>query len=812
MSECPFGYDQSLVPALASPPKTAGPNLSVCPFTIDELKLFHEFERYPWSTDAGFQAGLNSVAGRMASPSAPGEEGPSGTKPCLTPAQLLQLQLHYFGKLGRPIDSVQYALFREFSLPATPPDSVSQASDSGSSSRSDGDPQRTDSTSTPSAATAAEGGRREYSSAQTAAFEQFRNYNFSADAQFQSGFAQILQEFRRQNGWMDAAKMDTQTLKCQLYYYNKMVEPIDIRAYLAWRKKHLNQNKAKQGPKCPFAHTWNNANGLDITPNPSQKDAAGPVREFSLAPEDCDTPWNLAHIKLLNERLEQSLQISEAETSAVTSAIIFAKDWSSAQPPRSAATSASQSAVPPVYEDHVSQLPGATFEAVYDAYRQATRKPVAASLDGTESTADENKVSTSVAAKAFASVRPQYETLLQTLGRLFKLNEQVFSNMTQILFMDGLCHRSTSDLVTTSHFCFGSEHLALSFCPFGDSTFPWIPVSSLYILSRLHCVQPPNPLESSASTPNGIMAGRSPHNGGGGGPAVSPSPTPSSSSSPDVGMATTGMAYLFMFHSHLKLRGPELLQLRYIDCFVPVARMPELKRKLHLVAAGPPGTATNIAIRLAYESERVYPGPSKLDAWRKDIHKYLGPCQTATEVAEKLSQIDRDWARVCYQEITRQSPLLVHIICHALNMARNMTASECERLEYYIATKFSHLPDFFVYLDQKQNATKTDKMQFQHANLESVAPTEVEAFFADFVKDKSIDPLSTTHSPLTHDDTSVDSSPQQVCPFSGAVASPKSPKLGTEVLSSNQSIRRCPFASKRMPPKNQSSSIGDSLG
>ncbi|KAJ1924415.1 hypothetical protein IWQ60_005206 [Tieghemiomyces parasiticus] len=701
-------------------------SLAVCPFSVEELKRFHEFDKYPWDTDATYQRGLQEVCSGPAQPSskpasandsqATAAAAPPAGDHNLTSDQLLQLRLHYFTKLGKPIDPVKYARFRQL------------AADFGPESESSSDGRSSASTSPP-----ADGDKDNDA---LAAYRYFDNYNFASDQAFQAGLQQVLSEFRAHRpNWADAKDLDAQVLKCQLYYFSKKVRPLNIKGYLAYRKRRDDRNSA--AAKCPFAHTWNHgsATARDLDAIFDQQ-RVGITLQHLFPDYETARAWDPALIRRYIGTVPYLL--SEAIYHGARTLIIARRR---AWQPKHTAVSAKAPGPPPPREDVYFQ-PGVDLSDRQADYRRMHKSALAEDRDGPPPTA-------ATARNRFVATggREAYLATLRNFYVLVDQNIQASGHLSYISMMDGMAHRSMADFISTYRYNIGTENACLCLSPLGDNLFPWLPVSGLYLLSRLGATLGGNYLETMASPeisqprfgslsledPQDYLNGRQ----------GDPETTSNTTAPPGTASITNNsLAYFLLFYRGLKLRPPEMLQLKILDCFVPAARYDELRRKLCMVGgttdggAGDNGGASaatrDIAIRLTYESERAYPGPSRLDAWKPLIEKHLSNVQTAQQLVDAFERIPTAWAQACSQSITENSPLLIRIMMEAVNMAHTLCVEQCDQLEFYIAQQFSLTDDFYTYLNAQVEDVPVAKLKWQHTSLSEVTDEEIDDFFAGF--------------------------------------------------------------------------------
>ncbi|RUS30639.1 hypothetical protein BC938DRAFT_479131 [Jimgerdemannia flammicorona] len=78
--------------------------------------------------------------------------------------------------------------------------------------------------------------------------------------------------------------------------------------------------------------------------------------------------------------------------------------------------------------------------------------------------------------------------------------------------------------------------------------------------------------------------------------------------------------YLSLASPDLHLRGPDLLKLGMADYFVPSSKLDDVLKGV-VGNAGCPAPHTAKAVEIALSAEKVYPGPAKIDVWRREVEE-----------------------------------------------------------------------------------------------------------------------------------------------------------------------------------------------
>ncbi|KAJ1984725.1 hypothetical protein H4R34_000487 [Dimargaris verticillata] len=746
---CPMGHTA----------KPSQGHRAVCPFTMDELRLFHEFSKHDWDNDNAFQLGLAKVL--ESSSSSPTNETTRHTTAAnkspaqtLPPAQQLALQLWYYRRLGKPIDQDKYHLFQTVArqTPAVP--------------------------SLPTAAPA--------SGAKESPFVQFKQYDFASDTAFQQGLAQIMAKWQEAGKWLNSRDLDTHILKFKLYYYAKHVEPIDVKAYLQWKRQHEEVNN---GPKCPFAHMWKKEKNVTCDQSIDTVLAQlnkGPIRTLALTDNECQKPWTIPTVTHLLQSLPAPCQLpDDGGRDALAYLLTRATPIAHRHP-------ITKSQGPPSYQDEHWCLPGLAFEPLTAQCVEAEPfdQPLA------------NRVTKVDLAASLAQTHRSlvWHGLYWTRQAAHLSHQQPW-----VYLLDGGCHRSMLDLVSGQGYVAGTEHLGLTVSPFADSGLPWLPAAGLYTLAQLQKATPaPEAALDSAS-----------------GRVQSPPVRP-------IGHFP-GLAYVLLFSPSLRLRCPDLLHLGLIHNFIPSAEISEVQQKIAVVVGASSPDDMAAALHYVCESARAHPGPSRLRGRLPAIAQHLAKAHTVDELMTGLAEIPAPWANECCQVLQTHSPLLVHVLVEALNRAQALTCHQCHRLEYYIATKFTQMPDFATYLYQLRHNFQADNNAkdrkdvvwgpWQHDSCQAVTVTDVASFFAEF--DPSAEPLvaiasnstptepgsftsasetsgSDTISPPRQSDIPSKSSKALQCPYLAAQHNDQASHVETSGMAERPSPlpAQCPFAKK----------------
>ncbi|KAJ1967805.1 hypothetical protein IWQ62_001626 [Dispira parvispora] len=641
----------------------------------------------------------------------------------ISPDDLNHLKVHYFAKSFQPFDPQKLELWQQYL--------VQQDSSKGSKG-----------------------------SDQLEVFQRFENYEFSQDQQFLSVLQHILAEMRLPaDQWLNSAEFDDALLQCKLVYYNKHVESINTQHYLTWRQ-HRRSDK-NEGPTCPMAYvqprTPEDAN-LPGDHDILEHELIGVTHNFRFTSQFIGHGrWTLPWLAGIYQKVETNAALI-AQGKIAT--VIGANDLThlkSMSPPALLAQSG-------LNHDYFAVQPGLSFEEITAEYY-----------------ANRQQHPEWTPQKCLQECQAPYLDLLATFYQILVKFSKSATPVCCLYILDGLCHRSTIAMESFQDYILGTENTRLTFSPFGDHAFPWVPISGLFMLSRLRFFATGDPLDSVQS------------------PEKSGSPTPPNLTETDASTGTEafisplvsdGMAILLLFWRDLVLRGPELLQLNFINAFIPSRKVNSLRRKLLLVTAGGPKNR-DITVRLAFESERVYAGPSKLGAIREDVQRCFGNHATGAHAMKELEGLKWGWAQSCLREIQYNSPMLLMIIVRGIRMASSMNLVESLRLEYYIAQKFSQMPDFHIYLETQRNSAEPDydhPPHWQHRSLSDITPQMVDEFYADFDREKENFELFQIPKPTgTSKPNEGSGIPRETNP-DGAYSTPQESQ-------SQSTPRRCPFTS-----------------
>ncbi|KAJ1644231.1 hypothetical protein IWQ61_010440, partial [Dispira simplex] len=634
-----------------------------------ELQVYEKFSTYPWNEDQYFQAGLQKVREKLEPPATD-----------ISPDQLNQHKLHYFAERHQLFDPEKFGIWQNYVA-------------------------RQNSSASPSSEISV-------GLIQSEVFERFENYNFSQDQQFLSVLQHILAGVHSPTDqWLNSTEFDHALLQCKLVYYNEHVEAINVQSYLAWR--HFRRVEQKKGFTCPMAYlrpcTSEDA-GLPGDHDILDHEFVGLTQNFQFTSHFIGQgQWTLPWLAEIYQKLEATAALV-AQGKIAT--VIGANDLTELRnmPPPAPPTSGFKPGLSS--HDYFVVQPGLSFEVVTaEYYANRQHHPELSPQQCLQ--------------KRQSSFLDLLATFYQSVIQFSRLADPVCC----LYILDGLCHRSTIVMESFQDYTLGTENTAVRFSPFGDHAFPWVPISGLFILSRLRFFATGEPLDPVRTLEATYWS----------------SPLHLTETDASTGKETftsplvsDGMAYLVIFCRNLVLRGPELLQLNFISSFMPSRRVNDLRRKLLLVTAGGPKNR-DITVRLAFESERVYAGPSKLGAIREDVERCFGNHATAAHVIKELEELGSDWAQDCLREILYNSPMLIMVIIRGLRMASGMSLVESLRLEYYIAQKFSQMPDFYTYLETQRNSTETDydhPPRWQHHSLSDITLKMVDEFYADFDRGK----------------------------------------------------------------------------
>ncbi|KAL1921189.1 uncharacterized protein VTP21DRAFT_10905 [Calcarisporiella thermophila] len=148
-----------------------------------------------------------------------------------------------------------------------------------------------------------------------------------------------------------------------------------------------------------------------------------------------------------------------------------------------------------------------------------------------------------------------------------------------------------------------------------------------------------------------------------------------------------GMALYLLYSPNLILRGPDLLLLGLADMFVPASKEESLWKNLVEVAACPPPHTVQ-AIRSVVEGMKAYPGPSRLDAWRKEIGDYFGNAENYDEIVAHLASSSTPWARAINDHLHGLPPLLPRLLFHAIKEASSLSFAESLKLEWRLTQRW----------------------------------------------------------------------------------------------------------------------------
>ncbi|RUP50753.1 hypothetical protein BC936DRAFT_137825 [Jimgerdemannia flammicorona] len=120
--------------------------------------------------------------------------------------------------------------------------------------------------------------------------------------------------------------------------------------------------------------------------------------------------------------------------------------------------------------------------------------------------------------------------------------------------------------------------------------------------------------------------------------------------------------YLSLASPDLHLRGPDLLKLGMADYFVPSSKLDDVLKGV-VGNAGCPAPHTAKAVEIALSAEKVYPGPAKIDVWRREVEECFDKLERVEDVFARLRDINNNWSKGILEHLQKQSPTLLKVSC-----------------------------------------------------------------------------------------------------------------------------------------------------
>lgn len=93
------------------------------------------------------------------------------------------------------------------------------------------------------------------------AYEAFHSYDFEKDDNFKKGIRSLSDVTSRQ---------DEQLLRIKMFYYNRFIQPVDLKGYKQWLSSQPPQSVSQTSQQCTAEELWQTCNKLQLKDLPVQ--------------------------------------------------------------------------------------------------------------------------------------------------------------------------------------------------------------------------------------------------------------------------------------------------------------------------------------------------------------------------------------------------------------------------------------------------------------------------------------------------------------------------------------------------------------
>ncbi|KAJ1945969.1 hypothetical protein FBU59_002157 [Linderina macrospora] len=150
--------------------------------------------------------------------------------------------------------------------------------------------------------------------------------------------------------------------------------------------------------------------------------------------------------------------------------------------------------------------------------------------------------------------------------------------------------------------------------------------------------------------------------------------------------ADQGTAEYILCRPDLVLRGSELAALGLSHGFIAHRKLDGAMERILMAASCPP-PHTRGALRKAYVVESSYPGPSKVQVWKREIAEYFAPLasgsKTIDDLVGELKALNKPWAETYLKfAATDKGKALARLRIAALQRARALEFSGALEVEF----------------------------------------------------------------------------------------------------------------------------------
>ncbi|KAK9687207.1 hypothetical protein K7432_014878, partial [Basidiobolus ranarum] len=262
------------------------------------------------------------------------------------------------------------------------------------------------------------------------------------------------------------------------------------------------------------------------------------------------------------------------------------------------------------------------------------------------------------------------------------------------------------------------------------------------------------------------------------------------------------------------IRGPDMIKLLLGDCFIPSGKSQDLLESIKAVAGCPP-PHTRQAIKVTYQPQNTYPGPSLIEVWKDEIEDCFSNVSGIEDILTRLSKYNNEWAKKITSYLRSQSPTFLKIVFKAISDASSLSFEECLKLEYRIAIKFQNTVDYKNVIDESKESSPRN---WTPATLEEVTSEYIDTFFTqlteaegeelDFEHINQLGESEEEEEDLEVDEESEDSlvenkigqSVLSQCPVTGLVFAKSNTgtdnvEVDIKITSEQEEIAKCPFMS-----------------
>ncbi|KAF9432185.1 hypothetical protein BGZ76_011147 [Entomortierella beljakovae] len=256
-----------------------------------------------------------------------------------------------------------------------------------------------------------------------------------------------------------------------------------------------------------------------------------------------------------------------------------------------------------------------------------------------------------------------------------------------------------------------------------------------------------------------------------------------------------GIGHYLAFCPDYILRGPDLRKLGLADFFISSSKKKDIEEAIVSVAGCPPPHTTS-AIRMALNTEVVYPGPAKIDVWRSEIQECFGDAKSVGDIVTNLEKYDNNWSKSIRAYISSLGSTLANLLFEAIKRSTELTSfQECARLEYRLTQRYKEYTS-----SHKEGADDEDLDSF----FEPIEGEETDLFsfpFSEWTQEHEHEEEFGSVSAVAVSD---EQDPSKACPYLASktnanVVPSDHPGIAGVDMSDPDAVKSCPFLSAKNP-------------